>query len=61
MTVQKSRFVNIWAQNKQIIFIRLKLWVAVARHIFKAVKSKLFNLALEGLKPACRIHPITNL
>ena len=40
MCVQISRFANICAQIIQIgvVFNRLKLWVAVARHIFKWVK-----------------------
>ena len=40
MSVQISRFANVWSQIKQIqvIFTDLKLWVAVARHNFKWLK-----------------------
>ena len=40
--------VTIWSQIKQIcvIFINLKLWVAVARHNLKWVKIQIILLAL---------------
>ena len=53
MSVQTSRFANVWSEIKEIcvIFTHLKLWVAVARHNFKRVKIQLFILALqESLK-----------
>ena len=33
----------------QVIFTHLKLWVAVARHNFKWVKNKMYNLARQRL------------
>ena len=51
MGVQTSEFINVWLQNKQIwaILTQLKLWAAAARHNFKRIKIKLYNLLLEWL------------
>ena len=40
MSVQTSRFSNIWSKIKQlwVIVAHLKLWVAVATHNFKGSK-----------------------
>ena len=35
-----SRFANVSSEQIWVIFTRLKLWIAVARHNFKRVKIK---------------------
>ena len=50
MCVRTLIFANVWPQIKQIwvIFTHLKLLIAAARHNFKWVKIKLFDLAIWG-------------
>ena len=48
VNVQTSKFTNVESQIKQIwvILTHLNLWAVVARHNFRRVKFKYFNLAL---------------